>query len=178
MPTVVNHVKGMYENKGTTVNKFGLDQSGLVSYQFNQQGFRSDVDYNFAPEQAFFGCSYTFGIGVPLAQVFTSAFPGSHNYGLAGDYNDDDTAQIIEKFTLSDVYHTKLPCVVIWKKKSELAKHWVGQNFWHFFCGDVLPHVNCYKVIPNQDIDVSKTHAGPATHALMSKIICQCLSRL
>lgn len=167
----------MIQCKNQTVSKFGLDQTGLIEYHFNEQGFRNRRDYTFQPQQVFFGCSHVFGIGVPEDQVFSSYFPESHNYGLAGTYDDHDTDQLIERFVASDWYHTDLPCVVVWKKHSGLAKKWIRDNFWHFFCADPLTLDRCYPMIPDQDRDVSATHAGPITHRFIGKILCQCLSQ-
>jgi hypothetical protein len=168
----------MIECKNQTLDKFGFDQTGLIEYHFNQQGFRSQCDYNFQPKQVFFGCSSVFGIGVSHDQIFSSYFPQSHNYGLAGkDYTDHDTDQLIEKFVNSDWYHSDLPCVVVWKVNSELAQRWIRNNFWHFFCTTPLTLKNCYPMIPNQDQDVSATHAGSLTHKLIGKVICQCLGQ-
>ena len=73
MPTrVTNHVYGMIQHKGQTINQFGLDQTGTINYQFNQQGFRAPIDFDFIPNYAFFGCSLVFGIGVSREYTFPS----------------------------------------------------------------------------------------------------------
>lgn len=62
----------------TRVSKYGYDQSGLVEYQFNQQGFRSP---EFVPQRSIFflGSSITFGIGLNQADTFASALANKLN---------------------------------------------------------------------------------------------------
>ena len=62
MPTpILNHVPGMIKNQGQIIESFGKDCTGQINYQFNQQGFRGILDFDFMPEYAFFGCSLVFG---------------------------------------------------------------------------------------------------------------------
>ena len=54
----------MYELRNTTVNKFGNDETGLISYKFDEYGFREGNDYENNPYIAFFGVSLLYGIGI------------------------------------------------------------------------------------------------------------------
>jgi hypothetical protein len=102
--TVINPVLGMYEHRGQTVNQFGLDKTGTIQYQFNQQGFRSDLDFDFVPDWAFFGCSFVAGIGVPIKKTFASKFSNSQNYGVFGIYHNHDIREIIQRFQNSKIF--------------------------------------------------------------------------
>ena len=52
------------------LNRYGKDQTGKISYQFNSLGFRSDVEFDYLPDIVFFGGSSTFGVGVSIEQTF------------------------------------------------------------------------------------------------------------
>jgi len=173
---MINHVPGMQKHQGLTVDTFGKDTTGKVLYTFNQQGFRSQTDYVTSPSVAFFGCSLVFGIGVDQDKITTSYFANSHNYGLAGKYNNQDIYQTIKKFTASRLYDNT-PIVVVWHSRdSENLNQYYNDlksfNIYHFFCGQKLPLPNCFSMIPNIDSDVSGSHPGPETHKLFFKIVC------
>jgi hypothetical protein len=160
-----------------TVNKFGLDQTEKISYTFNSQGFRSDFDYNFVPEYAFFGCSLVFGIGVSYEHIFPSKFVNSQNYGLAGIYNNEEIYQSCINFVQSELYEVKTKKVVVWAPRNQsLIKyyHLLEQyNFVHLFCDNRLSNNNCWPMIRTIDSDVSNTHMGPITHKALYKTLCQ-----
>jgi hypothetical protein len=179
---VVNFLDSMYCNQGETLDKFGHDSTGIVQYQFNQQGFRSAYDYDFVPKQALFGASLVFGIGVVSSKIFSSYFPQSHNYGLAGSYTDKDIFQTAVNFVNSDLYTPQVNLVVVWRNHKtdnllsyyqELQKY----NFKQFFCYDNLNLSNCYRVPKQVDEDVSKTHMGPKSHYVFYRILCSLLNR-
>jgi hypothetical protein len=48
----------------------GWDKLGTITYEFNQEGFRSDDIEPGAPCIAAFGCSFTMGIGLPKQDVW------------------------------------------------------------------------------------------------------------
>jgi hypothetical protein len=173
---VNNHVPNMIQHIGQTLDKFGKDRTGLVKYQFNQQGFRSPVDFNFVPEYVFFGNSLVFGIGVAYEYTFPGMFNFSHNYGLAGNYNNDDIFKIIENYLNSDVYSSKTKKAVVWTNRNEenvnsYSKQLSEQGFVQLFCGDLMPYKNCFRAVANIDFDVSGTHMGIKTHLATCRLL-------
>lgn len=168
----------MYKHRGQTLNQFGLDKTGLVEYRFNQQGFRSDRNFDFVPDWAFFGCSLVAGIGVPVEQIFASKFTNSQNYGVCGNYSNYHIQDIIQSFLNSRLFSTNTKIAVFWTDRDcELL-----ENYYHelhhldirfFFCGSPLPYPKCHRVIFNLDVDVSGTHMGPKTHNFLYRALCQ-----
>ena len=178
MPTgVSNHVPGMSQHKGQIINRFGLDQTGTINYQFNQQGFRAPVDFDFAPDYAFFGCSLVFGVGVQHEYAFPTMFNRSHNYGLAGNYNNDDIFLIIKNYLNSDSYISLTKKFVCWTNRNaenidSYSNQLSQEGFIQLFCGDTMPYKNCFSVLPNIDVDASCTHMGIKTHLTTYKLLC------
>lgn len=171
----------MQKCQGLTVDTFGKDTTGKVLYTFNKQGFRSQIDYVTSPSVAFFGCSLVFGVGVDQDKITTSYFTNSHNYGLSGQYNNQDTYQIIKKFTASQFYNNT-PMIVVWHSRdSENLNQYYDDlksfNIYHFFCGQKLQAPNCFAMVQNIDADVSGTHMGPKTHKLFFIIVCTLLNQ-
>jgi hypothetical protein len=179
MPTwVTNHVPGMIQYLGQTVNQFGLDQTGTIDYQFNQQGFRSATDFNFVPDYAFFGCSSVFGIGVANNYIFPSMFPQTHNYGIAGIYNNDDAFLIIDNYLHSAAFNKSTKKFVYWTNRNtesldSYSKQLSQLGFIQAFCGNKMPYSNCFSGVPDIDADVSNTHMGAATHLITYKLLCK-----
>lgn len=176
--TVINSVPGMYQHRGQTVNQFGLDKTGLIEYRFNQQGFRSDRDFDFVPTWAFFGCSFVAGIGVPVEQTFASKFSNSQNYGVCGTYYNHHIQDIIQNFLNSKLFSPQTKIAVFWTDRDSELLETYYQILCHldirfFFCGDALPHPRCYRLIGNLDLDVSGTHMGPKTHEFLYRFLCQ-----
>ncbi len=175
---VTNHVPGMIRCQGQTVNQFGLDQTGIIDYQFNQQGFRSLVDFDFVPNHAFFGCSSVFGIGVAYNYIFPSMFPLSHNYGLAGIYNNDDAFLIVDNYLHSSAFNKATKKFVYWVNRNteslDLYSRQLSKlGFIQAFCGDKMSYKNCFSGVPNVDADVSNTHMGISTHLITYKLLCK-----
>ena len=175
--TVVNHVSGMLQNSGKTLRVFGKDQTELVSYQFNHQGFRSTNDFDFVPDHAFFGCSLVFGIGVDQNQTFPYLFNNSHNYGLAGTYDNHDIMTVLEKFLSSSVFSLQTKIAVVWHSRdSECLEQFYDRlkdyNIEHFYCGTPLTQQRCYAFPRQLDQDVSGTHPGPKLHKVFSRMLC------
>jgi hypothetical protein len=175
-------VDSMWQNRSTTVGKFGLDQTDIIKYCFNSQGFRSQVDYDFVPDYAIFGCSIVFGIGVDQKDTIAGQFDSVHNYGLAGNYNNTDCYNVIEQFVNSKWYtpHTKM--AVIWTHRDqEILPQYIEKlqkyHMIHFFCGDCPDLPGCYKFISNLDHDVSLSHPGPKTHRFIHQSLCQLFDR-
>ena len=174
---VNNHVPKMTQCKGQIVDKFGQDNTGTIRYEFNQQGFRAPVDFDFIPNYAFFGCSLVFGIGVEYKHTFPAMFNLSHNYGLASTYNNDDTFITIENYLKSDAYSSSAKKFVCWKPYNEenidsYSKALSEQGFVQLFCGDLMPYKNCFRALANEDFDVSGTHMGIKTHLSTYKLLC------
>jgi hypothetical protein len=179
---VTNHVPGMIQHIGQTIDQFGKDNTGIIKYQFNQQGFRSPMDFNFVPEYVFFGNSLVFGIGVAYEYTFPGMFNLSHNYGLAGSYNNDDTFIIIENYLNSDAYSSKTKKAVVWTNRNEenidvYSKRLSQEGFVQLFCGKKMPYKNCFSAIPNIDFDVSGTHIGIKTHLATYKALCSLFNK-
>lgn len=177
MPTpILNHVPGMIKNQGQIIESFGKDCTGQINYQFNQQGFRGILDFDFMPEYAFFGCSLVFGIGVTEKETFPYLFDRSQNYGLAGSYNNRDVMTVLETFLKSDLYSNQTKIAVVWHSRdAECLKDFYlklkSYNIIHFYCGERLPHDNCYVTPVNADYDVSGTHYGRKSHRLLWKTL-------
>ena len=172
----------MLKHSGHVLDCFGLDQTGSIQYHFNQQGFRSSVEFDFKPDYAFFGASLVFGIGVPESQTFAAMFSKSHNYGLAGQYQNSDIFDTIIKFTKSPVYSPSTKLVVVWHKRDaqDLDTYYqqlLDVKLLHFFCVVPFDYPKCYSMFPEQDQDVSGTHMGPKTHYAMYKILCHLLDQ-
>jgi hypothetical protein len=61
----------MWQLRGQTLNKFGYDNTGSNVYKFNSQGYRSNIDFDFArPCLVTVGPSTSFGIGLPVEKTF------------------------------------------------------------------------------------------------------------
>jgi len=174
---IINHLDHMIQQRGQTLSTFGKDSTGKISYQINDQGFRGAKNFDVAPDYAFFGCSLVFGIGVPEKQTFPYLFENSQNYGLAGQYNNHDVMQVLEKFLQSDLYNNKTHVAVVWHARdSDCLEDFYfklkSYNIIHFFCGKPLNYQNCYPAPPNQDFDVSGTHYGINSHRILWKTLC------
>jgi len=168
----------MYELRGKSVDRMGFDTTGKIQYQFNNQGFRSDRDFDFVPDWCFFGCSFVLGIGVPNDQIFASRFANSHNYGMCGAYDNKLIQETVQQFLKSDLFSPHTQMAVFWADRDNDLLESYYQNFQHlnmkfFFCSTPLPHKNCYKIIQNMDLDVSGTHMGPKTHEFLYRVICR-----
>jgi hypothetical protein len=173
-----NPVPKMCVHQGKTISQFGRDTTGTIQYRFNQQGFRSDRNFDFVPDWAFFGCSFVAGIGVPIEQTFAAKFNNSQNYGVCGTYDNYEIRKIIQNFIDSDLFSPQTKMAVFWTdRNSELLDKYYHElshlNIKFFFCGDPLPYRHCYKVIKNLDLDVSGTHMGPKTHEFLYRLLCQ-----
>lgn len=178
MSSAVNEVGPMYSLRGRAIDKFGLDQTGRITYQFNNQGWRNHKDYDFVPAYVFFGCSSVFGIGVEQKQIFSSMFVDHFNCGLAGQYTNHDIAMSILNFVHSSgFFDHKVKMAVIWTDRNpELLYDCYSKvknlDLRHFFCGRSIEDKHCWPMIAAQDTDASGTHMGPATHHQFYKVLC------
>ena len=86
--------------------------STKLSYKFNSEGFRTEEFYNKKGGIMFLGCSYTFGIGLPLDKTFPHIVSDElkiHHFNLALPASSNDTA-----FRLADLWINRLePGLVI-----------------------------------------------------------------
>ena len=173
---MINHVPEMYNLRGQTVTQFGLDCTGQVQYHFNQQGFRSNVDFDQVPKIALFGCSLVFGIGVNDKNITSSQLPNTYNFGLAGNYTNHDIYQTINQYLKSQLYSSMTQMVVVWTDRDQecllnFLENLKSVSLYHFFCGNVINGDKNFKFISNLDHDVSNTHMGPTSHKLFAKIL-------
>jgi len=173
---MINCLPDMYNLRGQTVSKFGLDSTGQINYSFNSQGFRSNLDYNQVPWAALFGCSLIFGIGVEHKDIVTSLLPNTYNFGLAGNYSNNDIYKTIVAYARSDLYSPSTRLCVVWTDRdSELLDTYVRDldsvPMYHFFCGKVVPGRQHRKFVRALDQDVSGTHMGPETHKFFAKVL-------
>jgi hypothetical protein len=174
---VENIVVDMWQHRNTTINVFGKDHTHTINYTFNQQGFRSNLNYNWKPDIALFGCSLVMGIGVDASQITSAYFKNCQNYGVAGRYTNYDILKIIENFSTSELYSPENKLAVVWTDRdSEVLEECYARlshlDVIHFFCSEPLPYPQCYKFIPSIDPDASDTHPGPLTHKTFYKILC------
>lgn len=158
--------------------KWGKDQTGLISYTFNQQGFRDHTDYNQEPEIAFFGNSIVFGVGVPIEQTLCKQFCNSQNYGLSGNYMNHHSVTNLEQFIKRGC---KSRIVFFWIDRNEsieqMIKHTnsLAPNILHISSGS--KYTGAINLMPAQDQDVSGTHPGVRTHQIWAKTIKSLLNR-
>ena len=179
MPTaLINPLPYMLGHAGQTVRQFGIDNAGTTEYRINLQGWRADKAQDFQPKWAFFGTSIVFGIGVELAQAFPSQFASSHNYGFAGEYDNQDIRAFLDKFLKSEFYHEDLQMVVVWRYLEayppildQYVQELAGHHMMHFFPDYNVGAANCFPVFKNIDIDLTGSHMGPKTHAVMARCI-------
>jgi|TARA_R110001606_G_C15301675_1_gene642665 hypothetical protein len=181
---ILNQVNGMLTHQNCVLSSFGKDQTNLITYQFNQQGFRNNLNFNFVPDHAIFGCSLVFGIGVPDHEIFPSMFENSQNYGLAGNYDNHDVMAALEQFLSSDLYSKQTKIAVVWHSRdSECLEEFYLKlinydSIVHFYCGQKLPNNNCYSYPSNLDLDVSGSHPGPRSHYMFYKMLCAIFNQL
>jgi len=174
---IKNTISGVWEQRGKTLCRYGKDQTGKITYRFNNQGFRANRDFDFIPSYAFFGCSLVFGIGVEQNQTFPFLFNNSHNYGLAGDYDNHDIMMVLEKFLSSGMFSLKTKIAVVWHSRdSECLEQFYNQlrdyNIEHFYCGTPLKYLRCHAFPRQLDQDVSGTHPGPKSHKVFGQMLC------
>lgn len=60
----------MKQLANTTVDTYGYDQSGKVSYKFDSIGFRNNTELTSDPHLITIGNSVSFGIGLPIEHTF------------------------------------------------------------------------------------------------------------
>lgn len=180
MPSELNPFDNCFQPafsaRGSTVNKWGKDSTGLIEYRFNNQGFRSDIDYNWVPEFAFFGNSSVFGVGVDQNQTLTTYFPKSHNYGISGIYLNWHNVVNLENYVNSPFYNHQVKIVFFWIDRvteniDEMIQYvnTLAPEILHISSGSKKE--NAINLMPHIDRDVSQTHPGPKTHRLWARTV-------
>jgi hypothetical protein len=166
-----------FEARGTTVDKWGKDQTGLVQYRFNNSGFRSDFEYTAPPEYALFGASAVFGVGIPLEKTICALLPNCQNYGLGGNYYNHHSVANLKNFIHSPLYRRDTKIVFFWIDRPGVEDIESMITEVNSICPDVL-HINLGAKVPGAitlfshvDQDVSGTQPGPRTHAKWAKTI-------
>lgn len=178
---IQNCYEPAWQCRGQTVQKWGKDSTGLIEYQFNQQGFRSCVDYDFSPDYAFFGNSIVFGVGVELSQTLVSQFGCSQNYGLSGTYMNHHSVTNLHNFICSKLYNNRTKIVFFWVDRDEPIDSMIQQvndlvsGVLHISSGK--KRTGAINLMPHKDHDVSGTHPGPLTHKMWAKTIRLLLDR-
>lgn len=164
-----------WQHRGQTVKVWGKDSTGLIDYQFNQQGFRSRIDYTTKADWAFFGNSIVFGVGVHLDRILASQFDNSQNYGLSGSYMNHHSVTNFLRFISTPLYASSTKIVFFWIERDEplaemsqeVNKH--VPNVLHISSGKKISGM--INLMPSLDKDVSGTHPGPLTHKMWAKTI-------
>lgn len=173
MTFCTNHLQLFNKLAGTVTDKLGKDQSRLIRYSINKQGFRSVFDYDSIPDIAFFGCSVVLGVGVPENKRFSAYFKNSYNYGLATKYSNQDIYKIVKAFIGSDNYSPETIIMIVWCDKDDRCTNYLkdlqSSNIIHFKVGKDID--GCCKLLPECDADVSDTHPGPASHFRWAKTL-------
>ena len=179
---VPNNNKALYAIRGTTVNRWGKDQTGTISYNINSHGFRSSVDYNWAPRYAFFGSSTVFGIGVNDQDLLVNQFDNAHNYGLAGKYLNCESLENLRAFTTSPFYQIT-QIVFFWIDRPGIEQIDQLIPIANSLCNNILhisqgvKYAGAINLMPHIDLDVSGTQPGVKTHRLWAKTIKLCLNK-
>jgi len=177
---IINCFEPAWQHRGQTVRQWGKDSTGLIAYQFNDQGFRSPVNYTNPPNYAFFGNSIVFGVGVPVDQILVSFFTNGHNYGLSGNYMNHHSVENLRRF-LKVYGPTTSKIIFFWIDRAEPIESMIKEvnsltpDVLHISSGPRRP--GCINLMPNCDLDVSGTHPGIRTHAMWAETIELLLSR-
>jgi len=187
--------KSQYSQAGLTIHKWGEDNTGKIEYKFNSLGYRSNIEYNFIPEYAFFGASCVFGTGVDENKIFSSYFTNAFNfglqtselekYGIDGKYDHLDILSTLINFNHSQLFNNHTKVAVVWTDRPNqpvdkfinICNNILDFKLYHFKVGkhDSTLSIN---LKPNIDTDVSKTHGGPKTHKLWHYQIQKVLKQL
>mgnify|MGYP003658098618 CR=1 FL=1 len=166
-----------FNARNTIQPKWGKDQTGIIEYQFNSQGFRGSCSYSWVPTHAFFGNSAVFGVGVNYDKIFASQFTNAHNYGLSGNYMNWHSIENLKKYMASPFHTLSTKIVFVWIDRPEVENipvlidqvNTLRSNVLHITMGDKYP--TAINLMPSIDYDVSGTHPGPKSHRMWAKTI-------
>ena len=170
-----------WQHRGQTVNRWGKDRTGLIEYQFNNQGFRNVQDYNWKPSIAIFGNSIVFGVGVDYPDILCNLLPDTQNYGLSGIYKNHHSVTNLKEFISSDLYSSSVKIVFFWIDRAEPIEDMIQDinqatpNVLHISSG--IKRAGAINLMPSTDYDVSGTHPGPLTHRMWARTIKLLLDR-
>ena len=180
--SVNNCYEPAWQHRGQIVHTWGKDQTGLIEYRFNAQGFRHLCDYNWQPSIAVFGNSIVFGIGMEYDNILCNLLPNAQNYGLSGiDYMNHHSVTNLARFVSSDLYTPATRVVFFWIDRPEPIEDQINQV--NQLCPGVL-HISsgaqrtgAINLMPSVDQDVSGTHPGAQTHRIWARTINLLLER-
>ena len=168
----------MLSMAGSSVDKYGNDQTGKIIYNFDTYGYREGNDYNTRPSVVFFGCSYVAGIGVKANERFTNYFDDSWNFGLFGTYTEEELIINHHSFKKSYDDHARCKIVFCWKStdvdrlKKLITSIENDKNIYHTVPVDLkLKNYKLMRNVENIDYDISGTHYGPRSHLKFSKLL-------
>ena len=175
-----NHNKKMFALAGKSVNKYGLDQTKKIIYNFDEYGFRQGNNYNIKPKYIFFGSSILSGIGVKEEDRFSYYIQPSWNFGLCGQYTDYESIQNYFSFLSTYKFKNSLKVIFCWKNSNvKILEKLIDKipdlgNIFH--CVPIkINRQNTCLYLKNIDYDVSGTHWGPITHNKFAKLLWQLL---
>ena len=168
----------MLSMAGSSVDKYGHDQTGKIIYNFDTYGYREGNDYNTRPSVVFFGCSYVAGIGVKANERFTNYFDDSWNFGLFGTYTEEELIINHHSFKKSYDDHARCKIVFCWKStdvdrlKKLITSIENDKNIYHTVPVDLkLKNYKLMRNVENIDYGISGTHYGPRSHLKFSKLL-------
>lgn len=174
--------KKMYSFSNCSLDRYGFDQTGKIIYKFDAYGFREGNDYDKKPSIVFFGCSYLTGIGVKPNERFSSYFNNSWNFGLFGEYKEEESLINYQSFKEKYKQYKECKVVFCWKANNiDKLKKLItsidnNKNIYHTApCMLKLKSYKLMRILENLDYDVSGTHYGPKTHKKFSKLLCHFL---
>lgn len=171
-----NSNKKMLSLANCSINTYGKDQTGKITYKFDPYGFREGNNYNIIPSTVFFGCSFVAGIGINTNERFSNYFNNSWNFGLFGEYTEDEIISNYEMFKKQFTEYKKTKIVFCWRSDDidylEMLIHSMDTNIYHTVPVDFkLKNFKIMRNIENIDYDVSKTHYGPKSHQKFSTLL-------
>ena len=148
----------------------------MITYKLNNQGFRHDQDYNWTPSYAFFGSSALFGIGVKNTDILVSQFDNSQNYGIAGEYLNQDSVTNLENFLNSKIYNDSVKLIFFWVERTAedidtLIDYVYTLNTKVLHISQGNKYTKTINLMPQIDTDASNTHPGPGTQLIWAKSI-------
>ena len=170
----------MFALSGKSLNKYGKDQTGKIVYRFDQYGFREGNDYKLQPTYVFFGASILAGIGVQKEHRFSNYIQPSWNFGLCGNYIEEESIQNYFSFVANYRYENNFKVIFCWKNleieklKRLISKVPDKENIFHCVPLKIEQKRTCL-YLKNIDYDVSNTHWGPVTHEKFGKLLWQLL---
>jgi hypothetical protein len=169
----------MFSFANCSIDKYGLDQTGKIIYKFDSYGFREGNNYDIRPSVIFFGCSYLAGIGVRFNERFSNYFNNSWNFGLYGEYKEEESLINYELFKKNYKEYNQYKIVFCWKSSNDVRLKKLitsvdnNENIYHTIPTSLkLKNYKLIRNLENIDYDVSGTHYGPQTHQKFSKLLC------